>query len=141
MHVAMALEPKAPRLHRQPELSPGLRPGRNPYEKPRKSSGLGTLPGLNSGWQVCGQAVDGAAAVQKAYQLAPDIISMDFSMPRTDVVQAAREIAQSGADIRLRSRNWLGARGLRGAISKPEISRISYAIKAFQRGETFFYAR
>jgi len=99
------------------------------------------LPGLNSGWQVCGQAVDGAAAVQKAYQLAPDIIAMDFSMPRTDVVQAAREIAQSGADIRLRSRNWLGARGLRGAISKPEISRMSYAIKAFQRGETFSYAR
>ena len=30
--------------------------------------------------------------------------------------------------------------GLRGAISKSEISKLPYAIKALQRGETFFYA-
>jgi hypothetical protein len=31
-------------------------------------------------------------------------------------------------------------RGLRGAISKAEISKLHYAIKALQRGETFFSA-
>jgi hypothetical protein len=30
--------------------------------------------------------------------------------------------------------------GLRGAMSKSEISRLPYAIKALQRGETFFYS-
>jgi hypothetical protein len=30
--------------------------------------------------------------------------------------------------------------GLRGAISKAEISKLPYAIKAIQRGETFFYS-
>ena len=31
--------------------------------------------------------------------------------------------------------------GLRSAISKTEISKIPYAIKALQRGETFFYSK
>jgi len=30
--------------------------------------------------------------------------------------------------------------GLRGVMSKAEISKLPYAIKALQRGETFFYA-
>jgi len=111
--------------------------------------GLRTLLGLNSDWQVCGEAVDGADAVEKANQLAPDLILMDFSMPQMDGVQAARKIAESGTDIPILlftlnlspqiaelARN----AGLRGAISKSEISRLPYAIKAIQRGETFFFA-
>ena len=112
-------------------------------------SGLRTLLGLNSYWQVCGEAVDGADAVEKAHQLAPDLILMDFSMPQMDGVQAAREIAKSGTDIPILlftlnlspqlielARN----AGLRGAISKSEMSRLPYAIKALQRGETFFHS-
>ena len=111
--------------------------------------GLRTLLGLNSDWQVCGEAVDGADAVEKAQQLAPDLILMDFSMPQMDGVEAARKIAESGTDIPILlftlnlspqlvrlARN----AGLRGAISKSEISKLPYAIKALQRGETFFYA-
>jgi DNA-binding NarL/FixJ family response regulator len=112
-------------------------------------SGLRTLLGLNSDWQVCGEAVDGADAVEKAQELAPDLILMDFSMPQMDGVQAAREIAKSGTDIPILlftlnlspqiielARN----AGLRGAMSKSEISKLPYAIKAIQRGETFFWA-
>ena len=111
--------------------------------------GLRTLLGLNSDWQVCGEAVDGADAVEKAQQLAPDLILMDFSMPQMDGVQAAKEIAKSGTDIPILlvtlslspqlvrlARN----AGLRGAISKSEISKLPYAIRAIQRGETFFLA-
>jgi DNA-binding NarL/FixJ family response regulator len=109
--------------------------------------GLRALLGLNSDWQVCGEAVDGADAVEKAHQLAPDLILMDFSMPQMDGVQAAREIAKSGTDIpillftlNLSPQLMELARnaGLRGAMSKSEISRLPYAIKALQRGETFF---
>jgi CheY-like chemotaxis protein len=118
-------------------------------DSPSIRRGLRTLLGLNSDWQVCGEAVNGADAVEKARELAPDIILMDFSMPQMDGVQAAREIAKSGTDtpILLFTRNLSPqimelARnaGLRGAISKSEISKIPYAIKAFQCGETFFYA-
>ena len=112
-------------------------------------SGLRTLLGLNSDWQVCGEAVDGADAVEKAQQLTPDLILMGFSMPQMDGVQAAREIAKSGTDIPILlftlslspqiielARN----AGLRGAMSKSELSKLPYAIKALQRGETFFYS-
>jgi DNA-binding NarL/FixJ family response regulator len=111
-------------------------------------SGLRTLLGLNSDWQICGEAVDGADAVEKAHQLAPDLILMDFSMPQMDGVQAARKIAESGTDIpillftlNLSTQMMEMARnaGLRGAVSKSEISKLPYAIKALQRGETFFY--
>jgi DNA-binding NarL/FixJ family response regulator len=118
-------------------------------DSPPVRSGLRTLLGLNSDWQVCGEAVDGADAVEKARQLAPDLILMDFSMPEMDGVQAAQKIAESGTDIPILlftlnlSRQLMElARnaGLRGAISKSEISRLPYAIKALQRGETFFYS-
>lgn len=111
--------------------------------------GLRTLLGLNSDRQVCGEAVDGADVVEKAQQLAPDLILMDFSMPQMDGVQAAQEIAKSGTDIpillvtlNLSSEIIELARnaGLRGAMSKSEISKLPYAIRALQRGETFFYA-
>jgi len=118
-------------------------------DSPPVRRGLRTLLGLNSDWQVCGEAVDGADAVEKAHQLAPDLILMDFSMPRMDGVQAAREIAKSGTDtpillftLNLSTQIMEMARnaGLRGAISKSEISKLPYAIKALQRGETFFCA-
>jgi len=109
--------------------------------------GLRTLLGLNSDWQVCGEAVDGADAVEKAHQLAPDLILMDFLMPQMDGVQAARKIAEFGTDIPIllftlnlspQIMELARKAGLRGAISKSEISKIPYAIKAIQRGETFF---
>jgi DNA-binding NarL/FixJ family response regulator len=118
-------------------------------DSPPVRRGLRTLLELNSDWQVCGEAVDGADAVEKALQLAPDLILMDFLMPQMDGVQAARKIAESGADIPilLFTLNLLPqimelarTAGLRGAISKSEISKIPYAIKAIQRGETFFLA-
>jgi DNA-binding NarL/FixJ family response regulator len=110
--------------------------------------GLRALLELNLNWQVCGEAVDGTDAIKKAKQLAPDLILMDFSMPQMDGVQAAREIAKSGQHIpillctlHLSSEIVALARGagMRGAISKTELSKITFAISALQRGETFFY--
>ena len=118
-------------------------------DSPPLRCGLHTLLGLNADWQICGEAVDGLDAVEKAHQLTPDLILMDFSMPQMDGVQAARKIAKSGTDIpillftlNLSPQIMELARnaGLRGAMSKSEISKLPYAIKAIQRGETFFYA-
>ena len=116
-------------------------------DSPPVRRGLRTLVGLNSDWQVCGEAVDGADAVEKAHELAPDLILMDFSMPQMDGVQAAQKIAESGRDtpillftLNLSPQLMELARnaGLRGAMSKSELSKLPYAIKALQRGETFF---
>lgn len=117
-------------------------------DSPPVRRGLRTLLELNSDWQVCGEASNGAEAVTKAQQLVPDLIVMEFSMPQMDGVQAAREIAKSGSGIpillctlHLSPQIIKLARdaGMRGVISKEEISKITYAIKALQRGETFFF--
>lgn len=38
---------------------------------------------------VCGEASDGAEGIEKALQLKPDVIVLDFSMPGMDGLQAA----------------------------------------------------
>jgi two-component system response regulator NreC len=44
----------------------------------------------HSGWIVCGRAVDGTDAVQKAVNLQPDIALVDVSMPGLNGFEAAR---------------------------------------------------
>jgi two-component system, NarL family, response regulator LiaR len=39
--------------------------------------------------EVCGEASDGAEALEKGLELKPDVIVLDFSMPRVNGLQAA----------------------------------------------------
>jgi DNA-binding NarL/FixJ family response regulator len=47
-----------------------------------------------SGFEVCGEAVDGLDAIQKAKHLNPDLIILDFAMPRMNGIEAARILKQ-----------------------------------------------
>jgi DNA-binding NarL/FixJ family response regulator len=40
-------------------------------------------------WKIEGEAGDGAEAIQKAKELRPDLILLDFSMPKMDGMKAA----------------------------------------------------
>jgi DNA-binding NarL/FixJ family response regulator len=44
------------------------------------------------GWDVCGEAIDGHEAVELARTLKPDIVVLDFFMPRINGLDAARQI-------------------------------------------------
>jgi DNA-binding NarL/FixJ family response regulator len=50
-------------------------------------------------WEVCGEALDGREAVDKAIKLHPDLIVMDFAMPRMNGLNAAREISALTPDV------------------------------------------
>ena len=43
-------------------------------------------------WEVCGDAVDGREAIEKAAKLKPDLVILDFAMPRLNGLEAASRI-------------------------------------------------
>ena len=44
------------------------------------------------GFKVCGEAVDGIDALEKANHLHPDLVILDIAMPRMNGLQTAREL-------------------------------------------------
>ena len=61
---------------------------------------LRSLFDLN-GFTVCGEAVNGQDAIEKAQRLHPDLIVLDLSMPVMDGFEAARELTKLMPDIPL----------------------------------------
>jgi DNA-binding NarL/FixJ family response regulator len=50
-------------------------------------------------YSVCGEAVDGLDAIEKARELNPDLIILDMSMPRMNGLQAARILRRMLSDV------------------------------------------
>lgn len=63
--------------------------------------GLRTVLDLEPGFQVVGEAIDGAEAVRLAESLRPDIVLMDVRMPRQNGVQATAAITARGLPCRV----------------------------------------
>jgi two-component system nitrate/nitrite response regulator NarL len=51
------------------------------------------------GFEVCGEAADGLEGVEKGLELKPDLIVLDFSMPRINGLQAALMLHEIVPDI------------------------------------------
>jgi CheY-like chemotaxis protein len=48
----------------------------------------------SSGFEVCGEAVNGRDAIEKAQELRPDLVLLDCSMPVMDGLAASRELTR-----------------------------------------------
>jgi DNA-binding NarL/FixJ family response regulator len=51
------------------------------------------------GYEVCGEAVDGVHASEKAAELRPDLIILDLSVPRMNGLEAARVVKSTRNDV------------------------------------------
>jgi len=58
---------------------------------------LGGMPGVT----VVGEAVDGMEAIRMAGELLPDLVMLDLSMPRTNGLEALKEIKRSHPQMRI----------------------------------------
>lgn len=63
--------------------------------------GLTMVLGAHDDIDVLGEAVNGADAVSKARELAPDVVLMDVRMPVVDGVEATKQICESGSASRV----------------------------------------
>ncbi|PYX46665.1 MAG: hypothetical protein DMG79_15770 [Acidobacteria bacterium] len=59
-------------------------------DHPVVRQGLKSLLEGRSGWEVIGEASDGAEAVEKAKDLNPDVMVLDVTMPRMNGLEACR---------------------------------------------------
>ena len=110
--------------------------------------GLRALLETHPGWEVCGEAADGRAAVELAQKLSPDIVVMDIGMPQLNGFEATRQILERmrGIEVLVLSmhdseqlvREVIGA-GARGYVLKSDAGRdLVAAVEALLRRESFF---
>jgi len=113
--------------------------------------GLRTLLEARPGWAVCGEAVTGREAIEKARQLQPDIIVLDIHMPETDGLQAARVIRAANprseililtvddSDEAVRNASSAGAHGI--VMKADAADDLIIAVAALARHEPFYTSR
>ena len=94
--------------------------------------GLRSLLSSRPDWEICGEAVDGRDAVEKANSLRPDIVLLDVSMPEMTGAQAAKIIRKElpGAQVVIISQNepeitrrQAMEAGAAGYVAKSDLSR------------------
>jgi DNA-binding NarL/FixJ family response regulator len=104
----------------------------------------------HSNWEVCGEAVNGADAVEKTEELAPDLVVLDLAMPQMNGLQAAREISKADPGLpmllltvqQVSSELVLEAQkaGFQGAVSKSTGSEVVLGVETLLQQESFFKA-
>jgi len=110
--------------------------------------GLRSLLESHSGWEVCGEAVDGWETIQKADLLKPDLVALDIGMPNLNGLEAARQILSHNSKARIlfltlyeteqaiRTAIQLGARGI--VFKSDAAQELVIAVEAIQRNSTYF---
>ena len=99
-------------------------------------------------FRVCGEASNGADAVQKTLELHPDLVILDVTMPVLDGFAAARQIAKSLPDLpvlmlsmhdgkeMVRASKSVGAHGF---VTKAEVSStLLMAVDTLLQGGMYF---
>jgi DNA-binding NarL/FixJ family response regulator len=113
--------------------------------------GLRALLESDPGWQICGEAANGRAAVEKSKELKPDVVVLDIAMPEMNGLEATRQILKALPRTQVliltvhESEQLVHdvlAAGARGYVLKSDAGRdLLNAVQALSQHRPFFTSR
>lgn len=83
-----------------------------------------------NGFEVVGEAGDGAEAVEKYKELKPDLVTMDITMPEKDGIQALKEIKEMDGDAKIIMCSAMGQQAM--VIDAIQAGAKDFIVKPFQ---------
>jgi DNA-binding NarL/FixJ family response regulator len=104
-------------------------------DHPVVRDGLSGMLGGEDGFEVVGEAENGADAVRRARALKPDVILMDLRMPKLDGVAAIAALAREGVSARVLVLTTYDADA--DVLPAIEAGATGYLLKDAPRGELF----
>jgi len=114
-------------------------------------SGIRSILESESGWQICGEANDGHQAVDLAKRLLPDVVVLDFFMPKMNGLDAARQILRERPEQKIIFLTVMDSEdvvrkilevGARGFVMKSDAAHdLITGIKMVMRSNAYFTAR
>jgi len=82
------------------------------------------------GYEICGEAENGAEAVQKYQELKPDLVTMDIIMPDMSGIDAVREIMKIDPDAKVLMVSAMGYQSL--VVEAIQAGAKDFVVKPFQ---------
>lgn len=83
-----------------------------------------------NGYEVVGEAQDGAQAVEKYKELKPDLITMDITMPEMDGISALKEIKKIDGNAKVIMCSAMGQQAM--VIDAIQAGAKDFIVKPFQ---------
>src|SRR3569833_4600237 len=83
-----------------------------------------------NGYNVVGEAQDGAQAVEKYKELRPDLVPMDITMPEMDGIHALKEIRSFDSNARVIMCSAMGQQAM--VIDAIQAGAKDFIVKPFQ---------
>ena len=85
---------------------------------------------VKEGYEVVGEAENGAQAVEKYKELGPDLVTMDITMPEMDGITAVKEIMKINAAAKVVMCSAMGQQAM--VIDAIQAGAKDFIVKPFQ---------
>jgi len=98
-------------------------------------------------WKVCSEASNGQEAIDKVQQSAPDVVVLDFQMPKMNGLDAAREIRRKAPNVPIlmvtlhmstQLEDQAKKVGIRGACDKGDIGCVVEGVETLLHHGTYY---